>query len=132
MVTVPSGESIGWSGAALLWRAEESTSIVAVDTEAGCFLLATSDENITPSLFLKRSRGEIRTLRRTMSVLGELGLAPAGGTLVDVGANIGTTTVSGLRQHGFERAVACEPEPRNVLLLELNIVANDLRERAAV
>ena len=132
MVTVSSGESIGWSGAALLWRAEELTAIVAVDTEAGCFLLATSDENITPSLFLKRSRGEFRTLRRTMSVLGELGLAPAGGTLVDVGANIGTTTVSGLRQHGFERAVACEPEPRNVLLLELNIVANDLRERAAV
>jgi FkbM family methyltransferase len=129
---MPDSKAAWRERAAFLERAEGLTPIVAADTESGRFLLSTSDENITPPLFLKRSRGEIRALRRAMAALDALGARRRGGTLVDVGANIGTTTVSALNQHGFDRAVACEPEPRNVRLLELNLVANDLGGSATV
>jgi FkbM family methyltransferase len=45
-------------------------------------------------------------------------------TFIDVGANIGTTTVNAIRRHGFSHAVALEPEPHNFRLLRLNIVVN--------
>ena len=127
VVTVPKIGLDRGARAAFLHRAEELTPLVAVDAEGARFLLDTSDENITPSLFLKRSRGEIRSLRRAAAVLGSLGLRSVGGTLIDVGANVGTTTISALREHGFERAVACEPEGRNVRLLG----SQPRRERAA-
>ena len=132
VVTVPKTALDRGARASFLHRAEELTPLVAVDAEGARFLLDTSDENITPSLFLKRSRGEIRSLRRAAAALGALGLRRVGGTLIDVGANVGTTTISALREHGFERAVSCEPEARNVRLLELNLVANGLRERVQV
>ena len=132
VVTVPKTGLDRGARASFLHRAEELTPLVAVDAEGARFLLDTSDENITPSLFLKRSRGEIRSLRRAAAALGALGLRRVGGTLIDIGANVGTTTISALREHGFERAVACEPEVRNVRLLELNLVANGLRERVKV
>jgi FkbM family methyltransferase len=115
-----------------LARAEEFTPIVAVDAEGTRFLLSTSDDNVTPPLFVKRSRGEIRSLRRAMPALALLGLRKVGGTLIDVGANIGTTTISALLEHGFDAAVACEPEPRNLRLLELNLVANDIERKVTV
>jgi FkbM family methyltransferase len=81
----------------------------------------------------------MRILGRALHILGALGLGDGvrDGTFVDVGANIGTTTVTAMCSHGFARAVSCEPEPHNQQLLELNLVANDLERdveicRAAV
>jgi FkbM family methyltransferase len=109
-----------------LERAEELTPFIAVDTDEGRYLLSTFDRHITRSLLLKSSRGEMKILRRALAVLDAVGCPVRATTFLDVGANIGTTTIPALRIHGFVRAVACEPEPRNLLLLELNLVANDL------
>jgi FkbM family methyltransferase len=49
--------------------------------------------------------------------------------LVDVGANIGTTTLEILRQRPGMHAVAFEPDPVNFQLLELNLHANALTRR---
>src|SRR2546422_323199 len=38
-------------------------------------------------------------------------------------------TVAALHANGFERAVALEPEPRNLRLLSINLAANGLSER---
>jgi len=68
------------------------------------------------------------TVARTVKIL-DLLLGPGsveGKTIVDVGANIGTTTVTALRSHPFARAVACEPEPANQRLLRVNLALNDL------
>ncbi|MGE5272765.1 MAG: FkbM family methyltransferase [Verrucomicrobiota bacterium] len=54
---------------------------------------------------------------------------PSDPVFVDVGANIGTTTVSALRRFGFASAVALEPSPENFRGLRLNLVANDVEER---
>ncbi len=49
--------------------------------------------------------------------------------LVDVGANIGTTTVDILRRFPGMRGVAFEPDPVNYELLQLNLYANGLARR---
>jgi FkbM family methyltransferase len=111
--------------------ARQHTPMVAVETSSGVFLLSTQDEHIAKSLFSKCDRGEMRVLRRGMAVLERAGKAATArsGTFVDVGANIGTTTVPALFSNGFERAVALEPEPRNLKMLRINVAINGLSDR---
>jgi FkbM family methyltransferase len=115
-----------------LERAEEFTPLIAVDSQDARFLLSTFDHHITTSLFLKSGRGEMKILRRAIAVLAAVGKDIRRGTLIDVGANIGTTTIPALRRHHFAQAVACEPEPRNRFLLKLNLVANDLQREVQI
>jgi FkbM family methyltransferase len=49
--------------------------------------------------------------------------------LIDVGANIGTTTIEVLRRRPGVSAVAFEPDPRNFQLLRLNLIANRFDRR---
>lgn len=107
------------------------TPFLAVETAGGLFLLDTDDAHVGRSLFSKGSRGELRILRRGLRILEEAGLAEKAraGTFIDVGANIGTTTVAALYANGFTRALALEPEPRNVRLLRINIAVNGFADR---
>ena len=104
---------------------------VGVETDDGAFAVATADRHIGRGLFIKRSRPEFRVLRiAVMTLEGMLGHdAVADRTIVDVGANIGTTTVAALRSHGFGAAIACEPEEGNFRLLQTNVALNDLAPR---
>ncbi len=62
-----------------------------------------------------------------------LGRPPlAGGTFVDIGANIGTSTIPALKQLGAGRAIAVEPAPANTRLLRANIAANGLETLVTV
>ena len=56
----------------------------------------------------------------------------AGGTVLDVGANIGTSIVPLLRLFGAATGVAVEPAPSNVEVLRLNLLLNDLADRVTV
>lgn len=115
-------------------EAAAMTPAVAVDTRHGRFLVSTADEVVGRSLFVKRARSEMATLRRALRVLRELGRDPRtnGRALLDVGANIGTTTVSALVRGGFARAIAIEPAPANLKLLRANLALNGLDDRARV
>lgn len=76
---------------------------------------------------------EHRTLDRVLRALETAGVAsPVGRTLIDVGANVGTTSVTALGTFGFERAICFEPLPRNRELLSLNLAYNGLEERSAI
>jgi FkbM family methyltransferase len=110
------------------------TPYLATDAGGALFLVKTEDKHIGRSLFSKRSRGELAVLWRAVATIeGLLGPeAIARRTLVDVGANIGTTTIPALVSHGFDTAVAIEPEPENVRVLRLNVLLNDLDERITV
>jgi FkbM family methyltransferase len=69
----------------------------------------------------------VSTLAKAIARLAELGASiPVEPVFVDVGANIGTTTVRALRRHGFASGVALEPSPDNFRLLRLNLTANGL------
>jgi len=52
-----------------------------------------------------------------------------GRTFVDVGANIGNTSVPACRAWGASRVVSVEPEPENFKLLRCNAILNDVDER---
>jgi len=64
---------------------------------------------------------------RVLSLLQQEGIRLE--RLVDVGANIGTTTLDILRQCSGVQGVAFEPDPVNYELLQLNLHVNGMRRR---
>jgi FkbM family methyltransferase len=52
--------------------------------------------------------------------------------LLDIGANIGTTTLTACAQFGAGGAIALEPDPTNLRFLDMNLRANGLSDRARV
>jgi FkbM family methyltransferase len=52
--------------------------------------------------------------------------------VLEIGANIGTETVSLLVRHGVERVVAIEPDAENVRFLRANLALNGVQERVAI
>jgi FkbM family methyltransferase len=113
---------------ALFDGAELYADYLGVQTRNGRFVVSTSDQAIGRSLFVKEGRPEFRVLERAVGVI-EVLLGPQalpGSQFVDVGANIGTTTVAALTAHRFGSAVACEPEEENHRLLRVNVALNGL------
>src|SRR5262249_31063268 len=93
-------------------------------------VLRTDDSGIGKGVFVYRWRKDLSGLREAIERLDEWGVKlPPSPVFVDVGANIGTTTVMALRRFGFESSVSIEPAPGNFLALRVNVVANDLESR---
>ena len=105
------------------------TPMVLADTGPLAYVVPTGDAYLGSSLFTSGAF-DADYLPRVLRLLNRLGIAPCTGkTFVDVGANIGTTTVPALAACGFSNAVAIEPEPRNFQLLRINLILNQLEER---
>ncbi len=76
---------------------------------------------------------EGETLRRMLAALASRGITTLRGmTVLEVGANIGTETVSLLHRYGVERVIAFEPDAENARLLRANLALNGLHDRAEV
>lgn len=77
---------------------------------------------------------EQQVMESAVGLLEErLGRSPlAGRTFVDVGANIGTSTIPALKTLGARHAIAIEPAEGNCRLLRANVAANNLEERVTV
>jgi FkbM family methyltransferase len=103
---------------------------LGVETPEGGFVVATSDSHIGRGMFAKGGRPEFRVLRDAVTVIEVLtgDDAIAGRQFVDVGANIGTSTVAALLSQRFTSAVACEPEEESYRLLRANIALNGLED----
>ena len=100
------------------------TGYVAVEAEGLTFLVSTADEAPGGRFFRTRSRQEFPVLARACDRIDP------GGVFVDVGANVGTTTLAALSR--FDRAIAVEAEPRNAALLRANAALNGLEDRVTV
>jgi FkbM family methyltransferase len=111
-------------------EAQLRTPIVALDTapDGVRFVVDTADQVLGRSLFVNRRRAEMGVLEQVMARLDSWGIGDRArsGTFLDVGANIGTTTLMAVCVHGFADAVAIEPEPSNVALLHANSAINDV------
>jgi FkbM family methyltransferase len=105
--------------------------IVGVESAGATYMVSSADQGAGRALFVDQHREELVTLRTAMAVLSELDPSKVtnGRLFLDVGANIGTSTIPALLEHGFARALCCEPDPANFRLLRLNIVANELEAR---
>lgn len=113
-------------------HAHRFTPFVAVERDGLTLLVATWDKGLGRKLFAHRRRKEMRVLARVVEALEKRGRPLAGSTLVDVGANIGTTSLAALAWHGFERVVAIEPDRENARLLRASAALNGLEGRVEV
>lgn len=115
---------------AFFTAAGEVTPYVAVEVGEEVFFVATDDTGVGRRVFVRGKRRDMTTLANGLAELAARGIRPpADPVFVEVGANMGTTTVMALRRHGFATAVALEPSPQNLWLCRLNLVANGLDDR---
>src|SRR5581483_626842 len=94
-------------------QAAEQAPHVSVERDGAIFFLPTRQKAGVDRL-LKTEWKEKRHLERAV--------------FVDVGAHVGTTTITALRKFGFRAAVAFEPEESNFRLLRANLGVNGLED----
>jgi FkbM family methyltransferase len=99
------------------------------DRHGNRFLVQPADPYIGRDLFVDGGFDE-HNIRSALNILEQRDQTPD--FLVDVGANIGPTTITVLAMLPQARAIAIEPDPRNFWLLQQNIVGNDLASRVAL
>ena len=97
-------------------------SFGGIETEEGLLFFSTQDRTIGRHVYVEGG-WERRLLLRTLA-LAEV--EPQGAYFVEVGANIGTTTVAAARQGAH--VLAFEPAPLNYRLLRANVAVNLLDE----
>jgi FkbM family methyltransferase len=107
------------------------TPFLGARAGTGVYLMRTRDKHIGKSLFTKEGRGEMHVLTRATAVLTGLygPTAIKDKVFLDVGANIGTTTIPAVLDHAFGRAIAFEPEEENFVTLRLNTLLNGVDDR---
>jgi FkbM family methyltransferase len=102
--------------------------LVATEYGKGRILVDTNDGEIGRSVFITHEY-ERRYMGAAVDHLKQLGSGLPGPVFVDVGANIGISTLDALLHFGFERAVCFEPDSWNFRILKMNLVLNDLTEK---
>ena len=108
--------------------ARSMTPYVATEVRGAVFVIPTSTDD---RFFVRQRRKDLRILGQAVATVREERKS-SGGTFVDVGAHIGTTTVSALAHQGFDRTVSIEPDPENLRLLRANVSLNGLDDRVTV
>lgn len=127
----------GAASRALFFRiARRFTPLVAVEQEDGAqFIVRTSDAVAGGQMFVYGGWEDREVLASVFAILAQAAApAPPGGdrVLLEVGANIGTTTVAALRSGYVSRVIAVEPHPGTARLLRQNLIANDLASSVEV
>ena len=101
-----------------------------VSTEQGTFAISTRDAAIARHLYCDEEF-ELNSIKSLPELLPRAGFPrhTTIDTLFDIGANIGVISIGMVKLGIARRAVAIEPEPRNLDLLEENIRLNGLADR---
>jgi FkbM family methyltransferase len=103
------------------------TPYIAVE-EGGLLYFLPTRQKFGIGRFARSDWKEHRHLERALAILKDFGVELPGAAFVDIGANIGTTTVPALAKFGFTAGYAFEPEPENFRLLRINLTANGLHD----
>jgi FkbM family methyltransferase len=92
------------------------------------YLVATADRTVGREVFHTGGYdwGQITGI---LDLLRKLGFSFQGRTIIDIGANIGTSSIPMVAEGTFARAIAIEPEPFNFRLLTANVALNGLSDR---
>ncbi len=109
------------------------TPFVGVEHDGVRYVVGTRGDRAVGYSTFVRGSFEKETLRRMLVALLPHGVTTLRGlTALEVGANIGTETVSLLSHHGVARVVAFEPDAENARLLRANLALNGLDRLAEV
>jgi FkbM family methyltransferase len=107
------------------------TDEMLVDCGNERFYVSTRDRAVGHELFIRRQFDEA-AFERTFRLLEERGHRVADRVFLDIGANIGTTSVMAITRLGCAHVFAFEPEAHNVRLLRQNIIVNGVEDRITV
>lgn len=108
------------------------TPLVAVENDGMTYVLPTDDVFLGAETYI-RGQFEIYKLQQTIGLIEAAGSSKVQGRdILDIGANIGTTSIPAIRRYGFGRAWCIEPSPSNLRLLRCNILLNELEDRVTV
>jgi FkbM family methyltransferase len=114
--------------------ARRVTPLVGVEGDGVRFVVSTRETGVGFFTFVHGAVFDEENVRRLAELLPtHTRIASLRGTTVlEVGANIGTETVSMLVRHGVKHVVAVEPDPENVRLLRANLALNGVEDRVDV
>lgn len=98
---------------------------------SGRYRVATADYDVSRRTFVSGPYGLDRLLCAGELIERESGRGIAGREVLEIGANIGTTTVPLITVLGAARVHAFEPVARNFRMLEENIALNGLADRVS-
>jgi FkbM family methyltransferase len=114
---------------AQLWKVMRHVRpTITIRTCQGVFTVDTERGGIGKILFTEGGY-ELELMQQVKACLASVGKLPAQGTVLDIGANMGVTSISFLRQEMFSTAIAIEPDPSNFRLLLHNVRQNELADR---
>jgi FkbM family methyltransferase len=114
-----------------LWKvAKRTRATVTTKTKQGTFQVSTRDRRIGYELFVF-GEFELKLMHDVFGLLERIGKRPRG-TLVDIGANMGITSVGILEAGLMTRSIAIEPAPGNLELLRRNVQLNGLADRISI
>jgi FkbM family methyltransferase len=107
--------------------------MAGVDTGELRFVFETSDLYVGRSTYMA-GHFDLADMRTALGVAADVTGhdAVAGKTFIDVGANIGTTSIQACRLFGAARSIAFEPDSTNTRLLKANVILNDLESEVTI
>lgn len=116
-----------WAVFMLLHRV---TPLAAVERDGVSFVLRTADRGVSRVTYMTGDY-ELDVMEDALAQLTRiLGRDPlAGRVFVDVGANVGTSSIPAISRFGASRAVAFEPAEENFRILSANVALNGLADR---
>jgi FkbM family methyltransferase len=112
--------------------AQGMTRAVAADGNAGTYYVSPHDDVVGRTVFLTGGFDEAEMEQAVALLRDHAGISLSGRCFVDIGANIGTTTLQALNTYGAANVIAFEPAPDAYDLLMATIAANGLGERVDV
>jgi len=104
---------------------------LGIDDEGGVTFIHLTDSVITPYILASGGFQKVDFLR-VRELAQRYAPRPTNGVFVDIGANVGTSTLYAMRSGTFARALCMEPSPDNLEALRLNLTANDFEDRVTV
>ncbi len=109
------------------------TPFLGVEHDGVRFVVSTRESVVSFMTFVNGSFAEDTISRMLIALERHTSIKTLDGlTVLEVGANIGTETVSLLVHHGVERVVAVEPDAENARFLRANLALNGVQDRAEV
>lgn len=110
--------------------AKHFTPALAADANGMRFYVSTADKVVGRYTFVHRGFDEhaMRRIVRQLSAHTGVSEPLRGKSFLDIGGNIGTTSVYALRIFGASDTITFEPVPSNVRLLRQNLLVNDVTD----
>ena len=103
------------------------TPLASVERDGTAYVLRTRDRGVSRVTYITGGY-DLEVMDQAVARLEQvLGRDPVRGrTFVDVGANVGTTSIPAVHRFGARRAIAFEPSDENFRLLAANVALNGL------